>query len=136
VVNAILAKNLQRYLLVPTALGALSNVALNLYLIPRHGALGAAYATLISYSLAWFVALLAFRETRPLILQGLRWAIPAITLALGASWAAGLLPGSAGLKLIAGACLYAAGIMATRLFGRDDIEYAWAALAHGQTKPG
>jgi O-antigen/teichoic acid export membrane protein len=136
VINAMVARNLQRYLLVPTAAGALSNVALNLYLIPRYAALGAAWATVMSYTLAWFVVLLAFRQTRPLVLQGLRWAIPALALALGAVWASALLPGSAVVKFLAGVCLYAAGIGATRLFGRDDIEYAWNALAHGQARPG
>ena len=136
VINAMVARNLQKYLLVPTAAGALGNVVLNLYSIPRYAALGAAWATLISYGMAWFVVLLAFRQTRPLVLQGLRWAIPAFALAAGATWAAAVLPGPALVKVVLGVCLYAAGIGATRLFGRDDIEYAWAALAHGQAKTG
>ena len=70
-----------------------------------------------------------------LVLQGLRWAIPALALALGAAWAGTLLPGSAVVKIVAGACLYAAGAVAARLFRQDDIEYAWAALAHSQAKP-
>jgi PST family polysaccharide transporter len=130
VVNAMVARNLQKYLLVPTAAGALSNVALNYYLIPRYAALGAAWATLISYSLAWFVVLLVFRQTRPLVLQGLRWAIPAFALALGTAWVVTFLPGSVLVKLAAGILLYAVGIGATRVFGREDIEYARAALAH------
>lgn len=133
--NAMVARNLQKYLLVPTAAGALSNVALNSYLIPRYAALGAAWATLISYSLAWFVVLLVFRQTRPLVLQGLRWAIPAFGLALGAVWAATFLQGSAVVKALAGIGLYAAGVGAARLVGRDDIKYAWAALAHSRAKP-
>jgi O-antigen/teichoic acid export membrane protein len=135
-VAAMVASNLQKYLLVPTAVGALSNVALNLYLIPRYAALGAAWATLISYSLAWFVVLLAFRQTRSLVLQGLRWTVPALALALGTTWTAALLPGPAVVKFLVGIFLYAAGIGMTRLFGREDIEYAWAALEHSQTKPG
>ena len=130
VVNAMVARNLQKYLLVPTAVGALSNVALNLYLIPRYAALGAAWATLISYSLAWFAVLLAFRQTRPLVLQGLRWAVPAFALAVGAVLAASYLPAPVFLKLGAGVVLYAAGVGTAGLFGRDDIAYAWAALAH------
>jgi PST family polysaccharide transporter len=130
VVNAMVARNLQKYLLVPTAVGALSNVALNFYLIPRFAALGAAWATLISYSLAWFAVLLAFWQVRPLILQGLRWAAPALAMALGATWTATFVPGSAIIKLAFGIFLYAVGIGATRLLGREDIEYAWAALAH------
>jgi PST family polysaccharide transporter len=134
-VAAMVASNLQKFLLVPTAAGALSNVALNLYLIPRYAALGAAWATLISYGLAWFIVLLAFRQTRSLVLQGLRWTVPALALALGTSWGAALLPAPAVAKLLAGVCLYAAGIGVTRLLGREDIEYAWAALAHSQAKP-
>jgi len=130
VVNAMVARNLQKYLLVPTAVGALSNVALNFYLIPRYAALGAAWATLISYSLAWFAVLLAFGQTRPLVLQGLRWAVPTFALAVGAILAASYLPVPVVLKLGAGVVLYVAGVAAARLFGRDDIEYAWAALAH------
>ena len=135
VITAMVTSNLQKFLLVPTAAGALSNVALNLYLIPRYAALGAAWATLISYGLAWFIVLLAFRQTRSLVLQGLRWTVPALALALGTSWGAALLPAPAVAKLLAGVCLYAAGIGVTRLLGREDIEYAWAALAHSQAKP-
>src|ERR1700735_700107 len=134
VVNAMVARDLQKFLLVPTAVGALSNVALNFYLIPRYAALGAAWATLISYSLAWFAVLLAFRQTRPLVLQGLRWAVPAFALAVGATWLAALLPVLAVVKIVVGICLYSVGIGATRLFRLDDIEYAWAALAQRQTK--
>jgi polysaccharide transporter, PST family len=136
VVNAMVARNLQKYLLVPTGVGALSNVALNLYLIPRYAALGAAWATLISYSLAWFAVLLAFRQTRPLVLQGLRWAVPAFALAVGATWLAALLPVPVVLRLVAGVCLYAVGVGAARLFRLDDIDYAWTALAHSRTRPG
>ena len=42
----LLAEGLQRYSLVYTALGACVNVSLNLLLIPRFGAQGAAWATL------------------------------------------------------------------------------------------
>ncbi|MGB8522239.1 MAG: flippase [Candidatus Acidiferrales bacterium] len=136
VVSAMVATNLQKYLLVPTAAGALSNVALNFYLIPRYAALGAAWATLISYSLAWFAVLLAFRQTRSLVLQGLRWAVPAFALAAGATWGAMLLPVAAIVKLVVGVGLYSVGVGITRLFGRDDIEYAWAALAHSRARPG
>lgn len=136
VVNAMVANDLQRYLLVPTAAGALSNVAFNLYLIPRYGALGAAWATLVSYSLAWFVVLLAFRQTRPLVLQGLQWAIPSIFLALGAVGIAPHLAGPPVARLLTGACIYLAGIAITRLFRWDDVEYAWEAFAHRQTKSG
>lgn len=41
--------------LIATIVGGLSNIGLNLYLIPRHGAVGAAIATLISHMLATYL---------------------------------------------------------------------------------
>lgn len=134
--TAMVVTNLQKYLLVPAATGAATNVALNLYLIPRYAALGSAWATLISYGLAWFVVLLVFRQTRPLILQGLRWTIPASALALGAAWATIVLPGPPVVKPLVGVCLYVGGTVAARLFGQDDIEYVRSAFAHREANPG
>jgi O-antigen/teichoic acid export membrane protein len=59
----IIAENLVYIALLRTTVGALSNIGLNVYLIPRYGPVGAAWATLISYSLV-IVTLLAFRQTR------------------------------------------------------------------------
>lgn len=47
----LIAENLTRTYLAVTAIGAITNIALNLYLIPRLGMPGGALATLISYSL-------------------------------------------------------------------------------------
>ena len=60
VLNILVARNLQRYLAVPTAGGAIVNVVLNLYLIPRYAAVGAAIATVASYTIGWMVILLVF----------------------------------------------------------------------------
>jgi len=49
-------EKLQRFYLVTVLAGAVMNVVLNLYLIPRWGGLGAAYATVASYALAAWVA--------------------------------------------------------------------------------
>lgn len=48
----LLAENLVKISFIRTALGGLSNVLLNLYLIPRYGIIGSAWATLISYSVS------------------------------------------------------------------------------------
>ena len=45
--------------------GAIINVLLNYYWIQQYGALGAAYATLLSYAASSFVALLLYKKTRP-----------------------------------------------------------------------
>jgi len=50
---------------VSQGLGALANVVLNVILIPRYGMMGAAVATLVSYSAASYFALLLSQRTRP-----------------------------------------------------------------------
>jgi PST family polysaccharide transporter len=59
-------ENLAWFSFFSTGLGAMVNVALNLIWIPRYGALGAAWATVVAYSLAGVLSALAFRPTRPI----------------------------------------------------------------------
>jgi PST family polysaccharide transporter len=59
-----LAENRQLLSLQRTVLGAVVNVGLNLWLIPVHGAIGAALATIFSYAIAAFFADLLQKETR------------------------------------------------------------------------
>ncbi len=47
----LIAVGKSKYLLITTCVGATANIILNLFLIPRTGIAGAAYATLISYTL-------------------------------------------------------------------------------------
>jgi O-antigen/teichoic acid export membrane protein len=47
-----------------TALGAVTNVGLNIYLIPRYQGYGAAWATTISYALAVVLSCFLYRRTR------------------------------------------------------------------------
>ena len=51
--------------LITQGLGALANIGLNLLLIPRYGGEGAALATVLSYAIASWIALLAHPKTRP-----------------------------------------------------------------------
>jgi O-antigen/teichoic acid export membrane protein len=127
-VNALLAKGLQKLLMPPTAFGALTNVLLNIYLIPRYAGTGAAWATVISYSLAWMVGLLAFPSARPFVLQGLRVMLPATALALLSVGLVSLVdaPVIIGLPLALG--IYAFGVWASKLFHRDDLVYIGKAL--------
>lgn len=48
------------------AAGALSNVFLNIYLIPLYGPLGAAYATVVSYAVAGYLVLFLHPQLRPM----------------------------------------------------------------------
>jgi len=61
-----LIENLQKLLLYRTVIGAFINVSLNLVLIPRYGAIGAAWATLASQAYANVFSNLVSRKTRSL----------------------------------------------------------------------
>lgn len=126
--TVLLAVDRQRYNLACSAFAFLLNLVLNLILIPRHGPVGAAAATLATQAV--FLALL---------LSGCRgcvaWRVPAARLlafagALGAMSAAVLLLGGAPVlvRIAAGAGVYAAAALgarlvdagaARRIFGRD-----------------
>ena len=54
------------------AIGAVTNIALNLVLIPKYGASGAAVATLISYGCSAFLLNLVRKATRPVFVLQLR----------------------------------------------------------------
>lgn len=60
----LLNEGLLHFLFISNGLGAAANVALNLYLIPRYGGMGAAVATVISYACASHVACLFYRPAR------------------------------------------------------------------------
>ena len=62
----ILIENALYFSLLTQGLGAISNVILNYFLIPLYGGAGAAWATLISYAIASFLALLLYSRTRPI----------------------------------------------------------------------
>ncbi len=56
--------NNYRYSLYTHVIGAISNVLLNMALIPFYGGIGAAIASVISYALAGFISLFLFAKTR------------------------------------------------------------------------
>ena len=62
--NWILAENLQIINLQRTIICAIINISLNLWLIPIHGEVGAAFSTLLSYSFAGFFFDLINKKTR------------------------------------------------------------------------
>lgn len=123
--NAIVAKNLQRYLPISTIAGAIINIGLNLVLIPRWGALGASWATVVSYSAAGIFLFLVIPQTRRIAAQGLRIALPPFLLALGIAFALTFLPGAFWLKLGLGAVAYAAGAWLTGTVKRGEIAHTW-----------
>jgi len=60
----LVAENLQRYSFYFTSLGAIINILCNLLMIPIYGIKGAAFATIISYSVASYFCLGFFKKTR------------------------------------------------------------------------
>jgi O-antigen/teichoic acid export membrane protein len=124
VANVLVARNQERLLPVPTLAGAAINVGLNLVLIPRYGAAGAAWATLISYSAAWMVVLLFFREARAVTWEGLRLALPIVGLALFAVGCATFIPESAMVRVPAGVAVFAIGIWMAKLIHKSDFGFA------------
>ncbi len=62
----ILIEDALMFSLITQGLGALANIALNYWFIPLYGGIGAAYATLISYATASYLALLLYPGTRPI----------------------------------------------------------------------
>jgi PST family polysaccharide transporter len=71
-----LSKNLLKLSLFRTVTGAIINIALNLYLIPRYSAMGAAIATVVSYAISGVFANVFFEKTRPLFYMQMRSFIP------------------------------------------------------------
>jgi PST family polysaccharide transporter len=61
----ITSENITRFSLYSTTVGALVNVALNLVLIPRYGAIGAAYSTLLALVVGSYLINLCSCTTRP-----------------------------------------------------------------------
>lgn len=80
--NAIVARGLQRYLPLSTVVGAVINILLNLALIPRYGALGASWATVVSYCVAGMLMFLCIPATRRLCWTGFRFVLPLFVCAL------------------------------------------------------
>ncbi len=64
-----LVENKQRLLFFRSVFGAVINVCLNLFFIPKWGINGAAYATVISYVLIYYVSHLFFPSTRPIFIM-------------------------------------------------------------------
>lgn len=65
----ILIENALVFSLITQGMGAVMNIGLNIALIPTYGGIGAAFATLLSYATASFLALFFHSRTRPIFWQ-------------------------------------------------------------------
>jgi O-antigen/teichoic acid export membrane protein len=64
----LVAENMTKNITLATFFGMITNVALNIILIPMYGISGAAFATLVSYTVP-FLSLFLFKKTRTLLLN-------------------------------------------------------------------
>jgi len=120
--HALIAKNLQRYIMIATAAGAIINISLNLVAIPRWGALGASWATVISYSVAAVFAYLIFPSSREFAWLGLRIALPPLLVAVAISVAMQHWQTSVAVKFFAAVSLYALGAWLTGTVRKSDTD--------------
>lgn len=81
----LLLENLLVFSLVTHLLGAVVNIALNLWWIPFGAGLGAAYASLVSYAVAAYFSLALSRRTRPFFAMMTRAALGPLAGRRGAS---------------------------------------------------
>jgi O-antigen/teichoic acid export membrane protein len=123
VVNILIAKNLQSLLPWPTAVGAALNIALNMFMIPKYAASGAAWATLISYTFAWMIFLLGLNKTRALIWPGIQFAIRTTGAALFAVCAVWFLGIRDFFGITFGIAIYLIGLWVTGMIRRGDLLY-------------
>jgi PST family polysaccharide transporter len=126
--NVLIAKNQQWLLPVPTLVGAAVNVALNVVLIPRYGAAGAAWATLVSYTVAWTAVLFFFKETRSLIWQGMRFALPITGFALFAVTCALFVSTHDIIRILTACILFGLSLWLSRFIKRSDMTDALAVI--------
>ncbi|MFZ0637710.1 MAG: flippase [Candidatus Acidiferrales bacterium] len=121
----IIARNQQRYLAISTIIGAIINVVLNIFWIPRFGALGATWATNISYAAASIFIYFLFRETRPMALLGSRIALPGFLLSLAVAGVLAISPFNTFVRLGMGIVLFSTGAWFMGVVGRDEIHRLW-----------
>jgi O-antigen/teichoic acid export membrane protein len=85
--NTVLVVEKKSYSSAKAALcGVLLNVALNFWLVPTHGALGAAWATAIAYTVVWFGSSLVMPVFREIGLQQLRALLAPFWIWNGEHW--------------------------------------------------
>ena len=63
----LVAENKEKYAQLTTLIGAITNIILNLFLIPKMGIVGAAFASLVTQFIANFGILIIVKELRPIV---------------------------------------------------------------------
>jgi O-antigen/teichoic acid export membrane protein len=120
--SALVARGMQKYTPMGAIVGAVVNVILNLALIPRYGALGASWATVISYSIAGIFFLLLIRDIRGMVTTGLRIAVWPFVLAVGITAGLHFLALPIWCKLMIAFAVYSAGVWLTGTVRQADLD--------------
>jgi O-antigen/teichoic acid export membrane protein len=120
--SALIAKNLQRYMPIGAGLGAVMNIVLNLIWIPKYGAMGASWATVISYSFCGIFYLLLISETRPMVMVGLKIAVWPFLLSVGITAAMTMVHVNLWWKLAMACLAYLVGGWISGMITKSDIE--------------
>lgn len=130
----LLAKNLQHYTPWPPVAGAVINIGLNLYFIPHWHAMGAAWATVISYWLCWPLVPVFFGPSRKLFWVGFRSLAGLSALGLFVTAAAFLLPVDDWVRIGLAIPAFALFAWLTRFIRWDDFRFLGATWRGGLTK--
>ena len=129
--NAMVARGLQNYLPLSTVVGAVVNILLNLVLIPRYGALGSSWATVVSYCLASMLMFLCFPATRRLSWSGFRFVLPLLACALIISTGTNALPWTFWWKFAVAAITFPAAAWIIGILRFEDLQRAFSLLRGG-----
>ena len=129
--SAMVARGLQRYLPLSTVVGAITNILLNLALIPRYGALGSSWATVLSYCLASMLMFLCFPATRRLCWTGFRFVLPLFVCALVISVGTNALPWAFWWKLAVAGISFPAAAWMIGILRSKEIERTISLLRGG-----
>jgi O-antigen/teichoic acid export membrane protein len=119
----LLARNLQHYTPWPPVAGAVINIGLNLYFIPHWHAMGAAWATLISYWLCWPLVPVFFGPSRKLFWIGVRSLAGLTAIGLLVTGAAFLLPINDWARMGLAVCVFALITWQTRFIRWEDFKF-------------
>lgn len=135
--NALVAKGIQKFTAYGAIAGAIANVLLNLFLIPRYGAMGASWATVVSYSIAGMAFPMLIREVRPVIWLGLKIAFRPFLLALAIEVGLHYLTIAVPWKLLLAGVTFAGGSLLVGAVRRRDVErlLEMAQLRRGPKNP-
>jgi hypothetical protein len=85
--------------------------------------MGASWATLVSYSVAWMVVLLFFKSTRSIVWQGIRFAVPIVLVALLAVKAATFVSTAFVPSMFVGLAVFLAGALVMGFLKTSDMGY-------------